>query len=506
MIQHEDIVDRKLIALAGKFSTATTRLIQNKITPEYFKDIYRLLVQEMFDYYSKFFKLLSPDPLAEILVEQNKDISTITAIVATFDDILNDPDLVNESSISELDFFIDRIQRRHALEVCENGCKNLSNAIVMSRVDTAKDIMMKTITLVDKISNKGEVIEGSLKELADPRIKRYQDRRDFPERFRGIQSGFPILDRATDGYQPGELVLYVSESGGGKSVNLLHSAFKAWLERYIGAGRGANVALFTIEMDWDQYLRRFDAMHASLDSYKMKSASLNEKEYAAWLGCIEEQKQKDNLFYIVDMPAGCTVLYIRNKLDEIRMKYPNHPIDLVVVDYIGIMEPSQDVKEGDWYRQGIISQELKQLARQEKLVVLSAVQETRESIKDTKNKNKNTTVAGRSQMIVANTNIMLYLKPHQIEETDDDYEIFKTYNDSPNIIHYTLVKSRDSKKVQFRCGADFSRMLIQPMDVDDEEEIKLTVIPKKEPDLKSSEDEEEFDKYYEKTRPNAVNV
>lgn len=505
MIQAEDLIDRKLIALAGRSKAGLVRLLQAKIDASFFVEMYQPLVKEMVDYYRTYFELLTADTLSNILVDRNKEKDTITAAVATFEDIVNDADHVPSS---ELDYFIDRIKNRKALKLCEQATTGLANAVVAGRFDTARSVMVKAITSVDDITRSGEFNEGSISDFVSKRVDRYQERKDFPERFKGVQSGFPILDRVTDGYQPGELVIYVAESGGGKSVNLLHTAFQAWKEKYPGAGRGANVVLFTLEMDWEQYFRRFDAMHASLDSFKLKSASLDEREYGAWISCLEDQKQKQNLFYLVDMPSGCTTLFIRNKLEEIRMKYPDHPIDMVVIDYLGIMTPSYDVEGSDWLRQGIISQECKELARQERVTVLTAVQETRESQKEAKGPTtqKNQTALSRSHMIVTNANIILFFKAHQIEEPDPDYKIFNAFNNSPNIIHYQLIKSRDSKKVTFRCAADFSRMLIQPMDITAEEiqELDKSLVNSASPKIApvqpvlSNPEDEEFAGYYEK--------
>ena len=522
MILQEDVIDKKLIALAAKYKAGMVKLIQSSVTHEFFRSQYQPIVSELIAYYKTYLELATVDTLSQSLIDKGKSPEAVTVIAATLDDLLNDPEIIrDDKSVLELDFFIERIQKRRQLEIVEETSKKLATLAMSSRLDAAKDVLMKSITTIEKISNNGEVLEGSLAEFAQPRLDHYKDRKDNPDKFKGTQSGFPLLDAVTDGYQPGELVIYVAESGGGKSVNLLHTAYHAWQEKHKGAGKGANVVLFTIEMDWQQYLRRFDAMHASLDSYKLKSASLDDYEYGAWLNCIEYQKSKQNLFYVVDMPAGCTCLFIRNKLDEIRMKYPDHPIDMVVIDYLGIMEASVPV-DGDWLKQGMISQECKQLARQDRVVVVTAVQETRDSIKDGKVKHKNTAVLSRSQMIVSNSNIILYSKMHQIEESDEEFKLFESYNDHPNLIHYQLLKSRDSKKVSFSCGADFSRMLIQPIEPEDDKSLDTMAANGKKPEpeikpkkveaaklpvakLQNDEDEIEFvTGYYERTKPSSL--
>lgn len=505
MIQHQDIIDRKLVALASKHKNATVRLIECGITKEFFEERYQSLIQEISSHYQQYFEVITPSALSESLLDKGFSLDTATAIGAVLQDINDDPEL-EKSSMSELDFFIDRIKKRYTLRECERAAKDFANDIRAGKIDKAKSLLANTITTIDRVRQGNAVREGTLETFYQKRIDLYNDRKNNPEAYRGVQSGFPALDAATDGYQKGDLILYVGESGGGKSVNLLHTAFQAWKERYPGAGRGANVVLFSLEMDWHQYLRRFDAMHAGLDSYKIKSASLDEEEHGRWIQCLTRQKEKDNIFYLVDMPSGCTPLFIRNKLEEIRMKFPDNPIDLVVVDYLGIMNPTQQVDGPDWQKQGVISQELKEVARSEKVPILSAVQETRESIKDGgKVKSKNISIIGRSHMIVTNADIILYLRPHQMEENEEDYEVFNKYNNDPNVIHYQVLKGRDTKKVTFRCGVDFSRMYVQPLDLKDDD-IELAVANNKTPpqQLANKEDEAAFSGYYETVNRNAI--
>lgn len=501
----ENLIDRKLIGICGRFKTAVTKLINSNIQSDYFADQYQPIVKEMLEYYAAYFELITPDTLSQILLDQGKEPSIVSASVATFEELLTDEDLVkDQSSINELDYFIHRIKQRKVLKICEDASKKIASAVVSSKIDAAKDLMMKTVINIDKVSNTGEIQEGNLSDFVDLRIKKYEDRKNNPEKYKGVQSGFPVLDQTTDGFQPGDLIIYCAESGAGKSANILHTAYSAWNEKYVGAGRGANVVLFTIEMDWYQYLRRWDSRDALVDSYKLKSASLDEYEYQTWIKRLEYQKNKQNLFYIVDIPSGCTALYIRNKLDEIRMKFPDHPIDLVAIDYLGIMNPSNEVEGGDWLKQGIISQECKELARHEKVAVLTAVQETRDSIKDNKTKTKTTAVLSRSQMIVTNANLIVYMRPHQIEEKDEDFKIFDSYNERPNVVYYQTIKSREGQKVQWKCGASYKNMLIQPIseEKDDEKNAANDPIVTKKMSIPNTldqlEDEEEFGGYYNK--------
>lgn len=496
-MQKEDIVDRKLIGICGAFKTGITKIINYGVTPAFFLEPYQPLISEMFEYYKKYFELITPDALTQILIDKHKDQSTITATVATLEDILADPDVVHDASvISELDFFIDRIRKRTAIKICEETSQKLASAVIASKVETARELMTKAIVNVDKVLNSNDIREGTLSDFIDFRIERYRDRKENPEKYRGIQSGFPVLDKTTDGFQPGDLIIYCAESGGGKSANLLHSAFSAWLEKYPGAGRGANVVLFTIEMDWNMYLRRFDARHASLDSIKLKSSNLDDSEYNQWIACLGVQKNKDNLFYVVDIPSGCSTLYIRNKLDEIRMKYPDHPIELVVIDYLGIMTPSQDIDGSDWIKQGVISQECKELARAEKVPVLTAVQETRDATKDTKMGGKTTAIVARSQMIVANTNIIIYIKPDQKKDDDEKMSLFKNYNESANILYYQTLKSRDGQKVEWKSTALFDKMLIQPLVNESETPVEENLPEPINEKQNTTTDEETFEDYY----------
>lgn len=521
MIQRADNIDRKIIALIGNYKAAITKIIDWKIGTEFFLAEYRQLVQYMLDYYKLHCELITEDALMELLVaEYPEDISTATAIGAAFSDIVHKQtdaeSIEHKDELSELDFFIDRIKNRRIIELLADASINLAKSVKLTQLDKAREILVTSITTIDSIRSPIEVQEGNISDFVDERIQDYDDRKNNPEKYQGIYSGFPVLDKETDGYQKGELIIYVAAPGGGKSASLLHSSFHAWKQKNPSTDVGANVVLFTLEMFRKAYMRRFDAMHASLDTNKLKSASLDDHEYTAWRRAMEFQRTKPNFFHIVDIPSGCTTLFIRNKLDEVRLRYPDNPIDLIVIDYMGIMETPKSL-DSDWLRQGYISQECKELARSEKLPVLTAIQETRDSIKD-KKKVKDTSTLARSQMIAANADIIISVEKEVIENKDGNFQILKEINDFPNTLIYQNIKHRDGKQLRWRAGVEWSRMLIQPMAFADgekpEEESKVpklivppkTIItpkaittpnielPEKNNDLDT---DDEFDLYYE---------
>jgi hypothetical protein len=96
-----------------------------------------------------------------------------------------------------------------------------------------------------------------------------------------------------------------------------------------------------------------------------------EQKYVAFLRQVE-QIQKNNFCLDSVKPAFSTPAYISGKLKELQMY---NPIDLVIVDHMGLMSTTAKDFDSNWEKLGIIALELKSVAMEHQvpIIVLSHV-------------------------------------------------------------------------------------------------------------------------------------
>lgn len=177
---------------------------------------------------------------------------------------------------------------------------------------------------------------------------------------RGIPSGFPTLDKKTNGFQENNLVIIAARPSVGKSSLAVNMA------QFAATQKNFPVAIFSLEMSSEEIADRMLSTQSGLDLFKIKTGNMNKEEFAR-LGEAYGSLYEAPIF-IEDTP-GISVLELRTKARRLSME---HNIKMLVIDYIQLMRGrnldnrAQEVAE--------ISQGLKNLARELKIPVIALSQ------------------------------------------------------------------------------------------------------------------------------------
>jgi replicative DNA helicase len=183
----------------------------------------------------------------------------------------------------------------------------------------------------------------------------------------GVPTGFNDLDRLLGGLQKSDLIILAARPGMGKTALMLNIAMNA-------ARRGrARVAIFSLEMSNDQLVQRIISTESGINSHKLRLGELSEKE---WAGFVEAASRFHDLrIYLDDTPA-LSVLQLRTKCQRL---YREHGLDLIIVDYLQLMNAGGSMGKGDNRVQEVsaISRGLKEIARELNVPLLSGAQLSR---------------------------------------------------------------------------------------------------------------------------------
>jgi replicative DNA helicase len=245
----------------------------------------------------------------------------------------------------------------------------------------------------------------------------------------GIRLGIPALDDKTMGLQPHELCVVAGWQGVGKSTLLQFFGFNGYLQ-------SKKVMIVSLEMEHRAILRKFDAMAAELTYRDLKRLELGDDAVERWrqYASEAENNREHQDIIIIDRIGSRTPMGIFS--ETVR-----HKPDLVIVDYISLLEAPRGAGEKSWQQIGHISRELKLNARTLGIPVIAAAQTNRDSVQQGV---KLETIAFSSS-IGMDADIVLGLNQ------DDDMRVEKE-------MEVVMVKNRDGAPGRVKMNWDMETM------------------------------------------------
>ncbi len=242
---------------------------------------------------------------------------------------------INERSFDEKDF-------ERLLEDAEQRIFNISQRSRPQKFASLKDELPAAYERIEKLHH-GE--KGGL---------------------RGVPTYFTELDNMLSGLQRSDLIILGARPSLGKTSLALDIA------RQTAVQGGKSVALFSIEMSEEQIIDRLISGQAQIPLWRLRTGRLNDETDFAMIQQALDELSKARIF-IDDTPSP-TLLQMRSMARRLQME---HGIDLVIVDYLQLIQPRTN---SDNVVQQIteISRGLKALARELQVPVIAISQLSRE--------------------------------------------------------------------------------------------------------------------------------
>ncbi|RMD87227.1 MAG: replicative DNA helicase [Candidatus Dadabacteria bacterium] len=178
----------------------------------------------------------------------------------------------------------------------------------------------------------------------------------------GVASGFRDLDKITAGFQPSDLIIIAARPSMGKTSLALG------IVQHVGVHQGKPVALFSMEMSKEQLVLRILCSEARVDGSGVRTGNLKEKDFPRLVEAAS--RVADAPIYIDDTPA-LTVAELRAKS---RRLHKEHPLSLIVVDYLQLMRSPAFSSISREQEISDISRSLKALAKELNIPVIALSQ------------------------------------------------------------------------------------------------------------------------------------
>lgn len=183
----------------------------------------------------------------------------------------------------------------------------------------------------------------------------------------GLPTGFTDIDRALKGLRRKALYILAARPGMGKTSWMLNVAANV-------AKQGKRVAIFSLEMGKEELGIRFVSMESGIDGSNLQTGWIEEDQWervTEVMGMLSEQS------ILIDETGGLTIAQLRSRSRQMKQK---HGLDLIIIDYLGLLTVKKDGKPLENRVQEIseISRSLKVLAKDLDVPVLALAQLSRE--------------------------------------------------------------------------------------------------------------------------------
>lgn len=341
---------------------------------------------------------------------------------------------------SNFSFILDNIKKEFGLYTLRNTLLDSTTSLDAQDLNTTMSKIQKGLSRVTLLEDK-EVVEGNLATSLDEFYNKYKQIQSGQINV-GLKTGFPSFDKFTGGLKNGELDIVMGGSNEGKSVFLLNVA------HYVHTMLNKNVIYFSVELPKEQIIRRYLALSANINIDRFRDGILTPAENDRLIKTMEAFKQRQNMFYIVDNPT-CTADSIAAKYEELSLK---NKIDLIIIDYLGIMKPKKSTGQ-KWEELGNIALDVRHIARQYEVPVLTAMQVKQEAIKNAKNPVYNMTDMANSFMVIHHADTVLSIK---LKDPVAAMQGLSVIDMTAN-----LAKVRDGQKGNFEINAMFANMRME---------------------------------------------
>ena len=296
--------------------------------------------------------------------QQFSEDESVLEKVAEISDVEIDEENVGSEAVI-LDTFERFIKKMKFLEANDK----ITDYYNQGKKDQAWDMFVKYADEFRKFSIQDAKFETVFGDFAKRQAQRQSE--DYNFRFKiptGIDEVDYRLGGETGGPETGECVLWLGDSGAGKSQVLVHCGVSA-------ARQGHRVAHFQLEGTKEQCLNRYDAAWTGTLYSEVKLGNIPAKKMEVSKRIINKLKRSDIIVSSEETFNAKTLVDVRRELKEMEKSYGK--IDVIIIDYLELLEvgdghnysPSEER-----FRQAKLAKGMKMLAMEFNAVVHTATQ------------------------------------------------------------------------------------------------------------------------------------
>jgi Replicative DNA helicase len=280
------------------------------------------------------------------------------------------------------------------------------------RIETIKSALLETLTQADNktadesvdflralIQKQDAIVrfdKGANVPFSDA-VQQFTEWLKSSESQNTVKTGFRSLDYAMGGFLRQSVTALCARSGHGKTDFALNLALRM-------AKKGFKVQYFTLEMTTNQLMQRVASQLAHIDGNLIRDKQLTPEEVSD-IDLLLKSFEGSNKVNFVDESKVSTKT-IRHYIELFKP-------DVIFIDHIGLME-RQNIKD-QYHALGLVSNELKQIAKENNIAVVELVQMNRQ-IEGRKDKTPNLSDIRESGDIEQDADYAMFVQPEDITD------------------------------------------------------------------------------------------
>lgn len=213
----------------------------------------------------------------------------------------------------------------------------------------------------------------SITDLVKQRLSFYEECESRGGGMVGISTGYPDLDRLTDGFKPGEMIVLAARPSVGKTSLAMNIAEHVAIEQKLPVG------VFSLEMSREALTGRMISSQARVNERSLtRAASTEQDKKRIFVSAMKVGKSPIH----IDDSSGLTIMQLKARARRMWQKYK---IRLLVIDYVQLLHPSKK-KSNRQEEVAEISGGIKALGSELRIPVIAVCQLNREVEKDKERK------------------------------------------------------------------------------------------------------------------------
>lgn len=350
------LIDKEAIAKATEVLSADN----------FYREAHRVIFSAMLELYNKN-EAVDMVTVTEILKRDNKlediggiaYITSLANVVLTAANVKYHAEIVAEKSVL-------RQLVRVSTEIAAMGYE--ANEDVGTLLDTAESRILE-------ISNRKKKNDfTAINDILMDSVQSIESLLQNKGGLTGLPAGFADLDKLTSGLHPSDFIILAARPSMGKTALALNIVQNVALRAHkVIGGEPRSVAFFSLEMSKEQLVNRMLCAEAGIDSQRLRVGEMHDEDWThLWDACDKMSRAK----IYIDDTAGITAMDMRSRARRLKAE---HGLDLIVVDYLQLMQGSGKRNNSGDRQQEVseISRSLKALARELDVPVLALSQLSR---------------------------------------------------------------------------------------------------------------------------------
>lgn len=282
-------------------------------------------------------------------------------------------------ALSSIDYYINIVNDQAVLRRLIQTCRDIDAAYLSEEITDVNEFIANSETTLKDAVEKRRVAEfKKAKDVAEEVKLNIETPQEVKtDGVSGLTTGFDRLNKITQGFHPGDMIIVAARPSVGKTALALNFAYRA------AKRTNKPIAIFSLEMPAEALIKRLIGVESAVSLTKITTGNLVGVDRAKVANAI--YKIGSLPIYIDDSPNG-KLMDIIAKSRKLQANEPE--LGMIIVDYLGLVTTGSTAKGSDSRQEEVrkTSLALKALARELQVPIIVVSQLSRDVEKRGENK------------------------------------------------------------------------------------------------------------------------